>query len=124
MKVLKKLYLIAGNVPTQKYLNKDTEALVFFLKRVRYISNYSDDAFVRAIRISIPKSIVSIMTGPPRCIVFQDQHLELLGTNHLVELTDEEAKAIIGPEKEMKLYQFIIATGKYLNQWQVDIKRR
>jgi len=94
MKVLKKLYLLTNYKPLN-LLNKDKEAVKFFLRRLRYISS-DGSAFERAIRISIPRSVGGLLNNrhsSSRTIVIQKVKPIPIekSTCFLIELTAEES---------------------------------
>jgi len=112
MKVLKKLYLLTNYKPLN-LLNKDKEAVKFFLRRLRYISS-DGSAFERAIRISIPRSVEGLLNNrhsSSRTIVIQKVKPIPIekSTCFLIELTAEESNMFAS----QSLQDFIMILPKW-----------
>lgn len=113
MKVLKRLYLLDNHKPLN-ILNKDKEAVKFFLRRLRYISN-DGRSFERAIRISIPKSVEGLLNNrhvSSRTIVIQK--VKIIPVNQysrfMIEMTAGESMMF----SSQNLQDFIVSLPKFI----------
>lgn len=117
MKVLKQLYLIKSKRIAQ-FLDKDREALKFFLHRLRYVAERNDNKFERIIRIAIPKSISNILnrkeTPIDKVIIsLTGDSFRFFLSSFLIELTENEA-VNLESYLDMDLSTFIIEFKKFI----------